>query len=462
MVGDAWQDAPVTRALPETGLFELLRTVRSRRVGAGYRVDSGETEPHPVTGRPMTQAAGPRPFISELPPQPLSDVEEALLLWAACGPNGLVTWEASVGAGFDQLTEVRGRTAPEANNTHATQLLLVNDSGVFLYSPPDEPLGPGGIAAEALLDTILHWYRDGRVRILDHRPDIDWAMRRAGEPDVPLHGSHQYNLNRPGSSWIIPLTDAAKLMSGIIDTFGGRHLCITDEWHGNRPAGLESFLRPGMLERPLPISAHEQGILITSAYPAGCMVQNARLAAEALGLGAWCLSGYDDHLLFGAEPEVMRGLGFHVEPENARAPVATGRIKTFGIDGVFTSTYVPSPRHPHAASLVAQWREDQFGPDGWAHPGGALLRGPRSPWPADIAQRIGDDPAARPQEWAWEAAQAYIEYCVATFGQWPVTYDPMLAGFSVVVHHVDTDFYDRHHRPGYVTDRIRGHGAAWH
>ena len=38
----------------------------------------------------------------------------------------------------------------------------------------------------------------------------------------------------------------------------------------------------------------------------------------------------------------------------------------------------------------------------------------------------------------------------------------MLAGFSVIVHHVDPDFYDRFHKPGYLTDRIRDHDADWH
>ena len=415
-----------------------------------------------MTGRTMQQHTGPRPFISQLEPQPLSELEEALLLWAGAGPNGLVAWEASIGAGFDQLVEVRGRTAPEANNLHATQLLLINDSGVFLYRPPDLGIGPEGIDADLLADTALRMYREGLVQLLPHRPDIDWAMRRPEQPGVRLHGSHQYNLNRPGSSWILPVTDAAALMSGLVDTFGGRHLWIADDWHGNRAAGLGDWIRPGLLERPLPISSHEQGILTTAAYPAGCMVQNIRLAAEALGLGAWCLSGYDDHLLFGAEPSVVRGLGFHVEPENPRAPVASGRVKTYGLAGTLTATYVPSPAYPDARSLVAAWRDQQYGAGGWLHPSGELLRGPLSPWPRAIADALLEDPAARPEEWAWEAAVTYIQYCVDTFGQWPVTYDPMLAGFSVVVHHVDPDFYERYHRAGYITGRIRSHAADWH
>lgn len=38
-------------------IFNLLTTIRSRRVGRGYRIDSGTSIQHPVTGRKIAQAA---------------------------------------------------------------------------------------------------------------------------------------------------------------------------------------------------------------------------------------------------------------------------------------------------------------------------------------------------------------------------------------------------------------------
>ncbi|MDQ1490078.1 MAG: hypothetical protein QOJ23_2592, partial [Actinomycetota bacterium] len=35
----------------DRSVFELMRQTRTRRVGYGYRIDSGTTEKHPVTGR---------------------------------------------------------------------------------------------------------------------------------------------------------------------------------------------------------------------------------------------------------------------------------------------------------------------------------------------------------------------------------------------------------------------------
>src|SRR4051794_35151309 len=48
--------------------FELLRGIRTRRVGLGYRMDSGTTEKHPVTGREMSQMEGPMKFVSQKQP----------------------------------------------------------------------------------------------------------------------------------------------------------------------------------------------------------------------------------------------------------------------------------------------------------------------------------------------------------------------------------------------------------
>ena len=89
--------------------FQLLTTVRSRRVGRGYRIDSGTELKHPVTGRPMKQAAGPMKFVSQKPPLPLTRLEEALICWAACGPTGLCAWDISMDGGFHELTWIAGR-----------------------------------------------------------------------------------------------------------------------------------------------------------------------------------------------------------------------------------------------------------------------------------------------------------------------------------------------------------------
>lgn len=440
------------------GLFGLLNTVRSRRVGAGYRVDSGRIEHHPVTGREMQQGLGPQEFVSELSAQPLTEDELALLAWATCGPNGVVAWEASVTGSFSQLVSLRGRTAPEPNNTLATDLLIVDDAGVQLYRPaegwprPGEQVGP---------EQVRQFWRTGRVYVSASRPDLDFGLRLPDAPRTTLMGTHQYNFNRPGSTWLLPVTDAGRLLSGMLDLFWGKRCYLVDDFSGDRLAGLDRFVRDGLLDRPVPLSAYEAGVLRTSTYPAGAMVQNTRLAAEAMGLGAWCLSGYDADVVLGARPEITTGLRFAVGPVNPKAPLPAARRQTHGLPGLKETTCVPSPAYPSPADLVQRWQADRYGPGAWGDPEAGALLGEESPWPPATGARIAAEPSNRLPEWVFEAAEACIGYCVDRFGQFPVTYDPLLAGFGTVVHHLDTAFYERL-RPGYLTPAIAQHQERWH
>jgi hypothetical protein len=443
-------------------LFRLLSTVRSRRVGRGYRIDSGTELRHPVTGRPMKQDEGPMKFVSRKPPAPLTRLEEALLCWAACGPNGLVMVEVSMDGGFQETTWVSGRTAPAPGTSHATDLLVINDAGASIYRPTRRREKPIEIESEADYDKVLRWFEEGTIRILDERPDVDWALRAPGAPNATLMGPYQFNLNMPGSTWIIPITDAGWINSVLVNLFGFWHTYPIDEWNGGRPAGVEKWVREGMLELPVPISAQEQLSLQVESYPTGCMVQNVRLAAEAMGLGTWAFCGFNPDVLFGAMPAIARGLGFHVEAPNPKAPVATGQLKVFGIEGVKEATYVPSPRFKTAEAVVEHWFAERYGPGGVFHQGPeSYLRQVASPWKPKTTDAILADPRIHPAPWVKEALISYVDYCVQHFGQWPVTYNPMQAHFGAVVHEVDEEFYDAYYAGDYVPERMRNRSRVW-
>ncbi len=414
-------------------VFEVLRTVRTRRIGLGYRIDCERVEAHPVTGRRLTYPAGPRPFSSEAAPVPLTDVEEALLAWAGCGPNGQPTWDRSRVAGFEEGLAAVGRTAPHAGPSPATDLLVLNDQGVFLYRPTPAQPGVVAVSEGGRYDKVLDWYHQGRIQIAEGRPDIDHALTFPDGPPLPAMGTYQHNINRPGSTWYLPVTDCGKLGSTLLTSFGTIRGYPVDEFHGGRPCGLEHLVDAGVLRYPIPISQLELGIFQIEQYPVGCIVQNIRLAAEALGLGAWCLCGFSPETLFGAFPAVTRGLGFHVEPPNPKAPLATGSLKIFGVQDVIESTYVPSPRYPSPEALVEAW------------------------W-----QERGEVPMESREKWVREACTRYLEYCVGTFGQWPITYNPLQAHFGVIVHHIDPEFYRAHYPEGYVTELHAQHLRSWH
>jgi hypothetical protein len=444
-------------------VLKLLTTIRSRRVGRGYRIDSGTEYKHPVTGRAIRQAKGPMQFVSKKDPKPLSKLEEALIAWAACGPNGLVCWDISLDGGFHELTWIAGRTTPHPGNSLTSDLLIINDEGAFIYKPTIKRSKPIEIEGEEDYDKILRWYEEDTTQILDERPDIDFAMRAAGAPNATLNGPYEINMNMPGTTWFIPLTDAGGLNSALINFMDCWHMYCIDEWNGGRPAGVEKWIGEGKLELATSIAAEEQLIFQCESYPTGMQIQNIRLVAEAMGLGNWVYCGFNPELLFGAMPEVSRGLGFHVEPPNPKCPISTGQIKVFGIEGVKEATYVPSPRFKTAEQLVDRWYDEKYGKEGVMNdaPSG-YLRAVGSPWKDATRDAILKDPRTRPQPWVKDALTAYIDYCVKTFGQFPVTYNPMQAHFGAVIHNVDEEFYDTYYKVGYVTDRIRNRSKIWH
>jgi hypothetical protein len=447
-----------TRSLPQ-----LLATLRSRRVARGYSIESGEPEHRSATGREIVQERGPLAFVSQHAVEPLTEVEEAIIAWAACGPNGMAHWDIAIHGGFHELAWLAGRTAAAPGNSFSTDLLIIKDEGAFIYNPGIERSRMVEIQGPEDYEKVLHWYRTGLTQISDHRPDFDWATRAPGAPNASLFGPYQFNLNRDGQTWFIPITDIGWLyFSVMLNIFDAWHLYYVDDATGE-PAGVGQWVEEGKLEFPLGISQVEQFLFQVETYPAGSMVQNMRLAAEALGLGNWIFCGYFDDVLMGAFPDVAKGLGFHAEPLNEKAPAASGALKIFGIEGVKEGTYVPSPRYPDGQAVMAQMLAEKYGAgatmssgeDNWM-----LTHG--GPFKPQVAREIIASPDIQVSQWAREAAVAYVDYCVERYGQCPVYFNPMQCNFGAVIHHVDEAFYDQFYDGSTVTPAIREHMQRWH
>jgi hypothetical protein len=452
------------RFFEETPSFStLLTTLRSRRVGLGYKIETGEEEKHPATGRVMKQERGPLAFASTEAVVPLSETEQAILAWSGIGPNGMINWDIAVHGGFHEVAWLAGRTAASAGNSFATDLIIINDDGVFLYNPGLEREKRVEIEGPEDYWKVINWYRTGTKKIMDIRPDIDWSVRAPGAPHASLMGPYQYNVNNPGSAWLLPITDMGwfyfSVLLNLLDVW---HLCPIDD-ATMQPAGVAQWAREGYLEMPVPLSALEKLCFQTESYPAGSVVQNIRLAAEAMGLGAWIFGGYFDDILMGAYPDVARGLGFTCEPLNPKAPAAMGALKIFGLEGIKEGTYVPSPRYKNGEAVIKQMMEEKYG-----H--GATMANDASNWvlthggpfKAEVIREIIKDPAAHVSDWAVEAAIAYVDYCVERYGQCPVYNNSLECQFGVVVHHLDPAFYEKFYSSSAITAQIRDHMRHWH
>jgi hypothetical protein len=442
---------------------KLLTTLRSRRVGLGYKIESGEEETHPVTGRVMKQERGPLAFASAEPVVPLSETEQAILCWSGIGPNGMVNWDIAVHGGFHELAWLSGRTAASPGNSFATDLIVINDNGVSLYNPGLEREKRVEIEGPEDYWKVINWFETGTQKISDSRPDIDWSLRAPGAPHATLFGPYQYNVNRPGTAWLIPITDMGWLyLSVLLNIFDVWHLFPLDD-ATQQPAGVGQWVREGQLEMPVPISSLEKFLFQVESYPPGSMVQNIRLAAEAMGLGAWIFCGFFDDILMGAYPDIAKGFGFKCEPLNPKAPAAMGALKIFGLEGVKEGTYVPSPRYKNGEAVIKHMLEEKYG-----H--GATMANDDSNWvlthggpfKSDVIREIAKDPAVRVSDWAVEAVIAYIDYCVDRYGQCPVYNNSLECNFGVVVHHVDPAFYEKYYSVSGIPAQIHEHMKHWH
>jgi hypothetical protein len=442
---------------------KLLTTLRSRRVGQGYKIETGVEEQHLVTGRVLKQERGPLAFASTETVVPLSETEQAILAWSAIGPNGMVNWDIAVHGGFHELAWLAGRTAASPGNSFATDLIVINDDGVFLYNPGKEREKRVEIEGPEDYWKVINWFQTGTKRILDSRPDIDWALRAPGAPNATLFGPYQYNINNPGGVWLLPITDLGWLyFSVLLNLFDVWHICPFDD-ATQQPAGVAQWFGEGKLEMPVFISQLERFLLQVETYPAGSIVQNIHLAAEAMGLGVWKFCGFFDDILMGAYPDIAKGFGFKFEPLNPKAPAVSGALKIFGIEGIKEGTYVPSPRYKNGEAVIKQMLDEKYG-----H--GATMANDDSNWvlthggpfKPEVIREIVKDPAVRVSEWAAEAAIAYIDYCVDRYGQCPAYNNSLECNFGAVVHHLDTAFYEKYYSDSGITAQIKEHMQHWH
>lgn len=419
-------------------LFSLLSTIRSRRIGAGYSLESGEPEFHGVTGRKLESHAGPLNFASKKPPEPLTELETALLCWAACGPNGIVAGDIAGTLNLGTLMTFAGRTIPAAANDWGVHLIFTNDNGTFLYRPTHYRSKVVEIESEQDYSKIIQWFQEGVIQLNKNRLDIDWTL----SPGRPM-GIWQYNLNRPGSTWFIPVVDVAKGMVNLyFSVFEHMQWLITDDETG-QPCGLEEWARPGKLELPITQRTYEEVMLHMADYQHGMLIQNLRLAAEAMGLGCWIFGGFCEDLVLGGFRPLANGLRF-------RYKVIDGKRNYIGIPKVLEGFGLPSPWFNSIDDLVDRVLESKKE---------ALAN---VPYLDTVKPEVLNALGQTPSEWCRKAVKSVLSYLYERYRRFPVYYSTFHSNLHAQVHHLDTDFYEKFLKRGYLTAHHRNHFGTWH
>jgi hypothetical protein len=420
--------------------FHLLSTLRTRRVGKGYRLEPGRDEVHPVTGRTLSGPSGPLAFVSCQNPEPLSELETALLCWAALGPNGIVAGDIGVSHDLGVLMSYAGRTIPAAANDHAVDLIFSNDSGTFLYRPSLKRTKPVEIETEEDLEKVLTWFREGCIRLTERRIDFDWAI----EPGRPM-GVWQYNLNRPGSTLFIPVANLGKGMVNLyFSVMAHMRWLITDE-ETEEPCGLEEWAKPGFLEVPITQRMYEETMLHMLDYQVGALIQNLRLACEALGLGLWPFGGFCEEIVMGGFRPLAKGLRF-------RYRMIKGKRNYIGIPKLLEGHGLPAPWFDGPGALLSRVLEERKQ---------AMETAPY-PYGLQRVQAIKDRLSLGYPKWVIEATHKLLEYRNGRYGRFPVYFSCFHANIMAQAHHIDEAFYKEYLHPGYLTPQHKTHEEVWH
>ena len=123
-------------------------------------------------------------------------------------------------------------------------------------------------------------------------------------------------------------------------------------------------------------------------------------------------------------------------------------------DGKPLMTPMCPPYFPSMEAAVRAFVAHKVGPEGIFR-GGARHSAWREPGVVAAA-------CPAPTEANVDAVIAYCEYVFQKYGRFPAHQPPMRTLLGFQVNHVDCDFYDRHYKPGAVTDAQRRHMHEWH
>lgn len=436
-------------------LLDILRGRRSRRFGLGMKMESG-----------------PMAYTSRHPGLPLTEKEEALLTFAACGITGHALGDLiyASGEGGTILAGLAGRTIPSGDAIQTSSLIIINREGsYYIKRPQDFPSATISELAElAGKEEYLKLFKRSRVKIGDSRTN------------PPLEPFFNINCNRwslydEAATYFLPVEDFTLMyINALLEIFNEYNgIYPLDERAGFRPAGIKKFAKSqgGHLiddpRREHTITIQQLETLVTEfvTSEAGMIIQNIGLMTQAMGLGGfahWAAHYYGWFKALGFRMKEMKatqylGMGWFYRMlakllnrdqivalvEGLDAEDGTSLIKPFC-----------PPNYPTMKDAVNAVVEMKWGRKGIFREGAA-----ESGWrnPSDISDATPEVSKA-----AIDATVAYCSYLYERYGRFPVYQSPLRTLLGFQVNHVDTEFYDRFYRPEALTDLQRNHLRDWH
>lgn len=388
-------------------------------------------------------------------PVPLTEVELALLCWAGAGTNGLMRNDLSFAQGACTHPWFEGRVYPSPCAVWYYHLIFCNDDGIFLYRP-HVPTKIVEIEGQPDMAVIFRAFREGLVQLSDRQMQVPENSPAVSFINKPF-------AFKPGVTTFFPICDvtAEYLNLYLLNADDDKRRLWDDEL--GKPAGIQKWIDNGYLTGGImPMSFAEYRTMLACYTSCGCIIQNLTLAAAAMGLGGHPMTGVTMPMLMGATP-VMRGLGFRFASDKKGNPYPVG------IDGVIESHLPPYMSMDEAVEDV--WNMKYKPGSGCYSPavkeGDEVIYTGFDPKPRALYRPFKDVERycslARVQKpEAVQVAKDAANYVYDTYGRFPKTVDPIIAGAIVGVSHIDVDFYDRYQVQGSVWPEQREHFSGWH
>ena len=336
------------KAAREYPLWDAIFGRRSRRVAAGVSFRSGTLS-----------------FHSKLEPQPLTRLEEALLI-AATGITGIAfadnPYETTDGQPLlgTPLIEARGRAAGSPDNAQSTHFFMWNDEGTYLLKAPSQPPSAADVRTMSADELIAHAERC-KVKIKDGRLDFPRSF--------PAYASgNRYVSNVPGSTMFVPVTEVTRqYINGLFYVLAqepGQRPMFVDDFNLFLPCGCEKWVVSKFLNKdiPIPLGIYAKG---RTEYESLLLLQNLALVAQGMGLGGWIHAAFAPTILLGGYPDIGPGLGFRFEKPKGITlprPYPAAVDNPVGLDGLLQS-YAP-PYFKDTDAAIDAILAEKYGPNG--------------------------------------------------------------------------------------------------
>jgi len=423
-------------AMAKYPLYDAIAHRRSRRIGLGLN----------------TIAAGSNTYHSTTKPQPLSELEEAVLI-STIGLTGNTLpdrpFEAPTGEKILGTPNLNfpGRAAGSTDNAQATHFFLINDSGVYFLQrvavDPSEAITP---------EILIRRAAAAKVKLFDKRADFP--------REFPYFlDSNRYLSNVPGSTILFPVVDMTRqyinALMYLLTEPDGHRPAFVDDRNFYLYAGVWKWVRSGFLNKDLKLPLGYLGTMRTQ-IEAELLLQNLILMLQAMGLGGWIHASV-------APSKLLPALGF---------AYVTPRYRW--LDFFRWGTFLTSPRThpvglpPHIKGMCPPYYASmadavQAVVQSKYQPGGTY---------SDAVYFSGifkDDRGAAYQrevphykDEVIACATDLCTYILERHGRFPAHCDAIYApGVWLQAHHLDLDYYDTLFKRGY-TETQRDHQQRWH